>query len=127
MTYTLKNLKQVEDQAPNFGLAEMGESRFAREPLGAQSVGLAYYVLSPGKRQPFGHSHKEDEEIYVVLSGSGRARLGEEIVDLKPFDALRVAPSTTRAFEAGDDGLELLAFGGHHEGDYQLVQDFWVD
>ena len=121
------NLRQVEDQAPKFGLAEMGESRFARGALGAESVGLAYYVVSPGQRQPFGHHHQEDEEIYVVLSGSGRVRLGDEIVELAPYDAVRVAPSVTRAFEAGDDGLELLAFGGHHEGDAQMVQGFWVD
>lgn len=121
------NLREVEDQAPKFGLAELGQSRFAREALGAESVGLAYYVVAPGQRQPFGHHHAEDEEIYVVLSGSGRARVGDEIVELKPLDALRVAPSVTRAFEAGADGLELLAFGGHHEGDYAMVQDFWVD
>ena len=115
--YAKVNLREVEDQAPSFGLAEMGESRFARRALGAETVGLAYYVVLPGQRQPFGHCHSEDEEIYVVLSGSGRARVGDEIVELGRFDALRVAPAATRAFEAGDDGLELVAFGSHHEGD----------
>jgi mannose-6-phosphate isomerase-like protein (cupin superfamily) len=127
MDYAIENLRTLDDAAVQGGLSEIHEARFARKALGAEKTGLALYVFHPGKRQPFGHHHTKDEEIYVVLSGSGRVRLDEEIFDVKAFDAVRVAPTITRAFEAGDDGLELLAFGGHHENDAELVQDFWVD
>jgi mannose-6-phosphate isomerase-like protein (cupin superfamily) len=83
--------------------------------------------VKPGKRHAFGHRHAEDEEVYVVLSGSGRVRLDEEVRDVKPMDAIRIAPEVTRAFEAGPDGLELLAFGTHHPDDPQVVPDFWAD
>jgi uncharacterized cupin superfamily protein len=73
----------------------------------------------------FGHTHKADEEIYVVLSGSGTALLGEERRELRPMDALRVAPGTLRAFASGPDGLELLAFGTHHEDDVVQADDPW--
>jgi mannose-6-phosphate isomerase-like protein (cupin superfamily) len=84
-------------------------------------------VLKPGKRQAFGHSHDDAEEVYVVLSGGGRMRLDDEIVEIGRLDAIRVAPAVKRAFEAGPDGLELLAFGAHHENDGQLDTEFWKD
>lgn len=127
MSYTVKNLRETSDSAPKFGLGEMGEAHFAREELGAESTGLAYHVLNPGKRQPFGHRHQEAEEIYVVLSGGGRMRLDEEIIDVGALDAIRVAPSVKRAFEAGPRGLSLLVFGPHREGDGEIVTDFWED
>jgi mannose-6-phosphate isomerase-like protein (cupin superfamily) len=127
MDFAIENLQELDDAAVAGGLSEIHEAHFARQALGCETTGLAYYVFKPGMRQPFGHHHELDEEVYVVLSGSGRVRLGDEVIGVKPYDAVRVAPSVTRAFEAGDDGLELLAFGGHHEGDAQLVQDFWVD
>jgi uncharacterized cupin superfamily protein len=127
MDYAIENLRELDDSAVKFGISEIHEARFGRHALGCETTGVAYYVFRPGKRQPFGHHHTEDEEVYVVLSGSGRVRLDDQVVDVKPFDAIRVAPSVTRAFEAGDEGLELLAFGGHHENDAQLVNDFWVD
>lgn len=127
MSYTIKNLRETTDSAPKFGLGELGEAHFPREELGAQATGLAYQVLKPGKRQAFGHSHDEAEEVYVVLSGGGRMRLDDEIVDVGRLDAIRVAPSVKRAFEAGPDGLELLAFGAHHEKDGELDMEFWKD
>jgi mannose-6-phosphate isomerase-like protein (cupin superfamily) len=127
MSYTIKNLRQTTDSAPKFGLGELGEAHFPREELGAEATGLAYQVLKPGKRQAFGHSHEEAEEVYVVLSGGGRMRLDDEIVEIGALDAIRVAPSVKRAFEAGDDGLELLAFGAHHEKDGELDREFWTD
>lgn len=82
--------------------------------------------IHPGKRSPFTHRHKSAEEIYVVLSGSGRVKLDEEIRDVAPLDAIRVAPHTPRAFEAGEDGLELLAFGPRVVDDAEVVDDPWT-
>ena len=125
--YRIKNLREAEDMAVKFGYSETQEARFPREELGAETTGLAYHVVRPGKRQAFAHRHDKAEEITVVLSGSGRVKLDDEVVELAPMDAIRIAPYVTRAFEAGPDGLELLVFGPHHAGDSELVQDFWAD
>ena len=127
MNYTLKNLLHVEDSAKKFGYSETQEARFARGDLGAEATGLSYHVLRPDKRQAFAHRHDAAEEVYVVLSGSGRVKLEDEILEIQTMDALRVAPTITRAFEAGPEGLELLAFGPHHDGDGEMVQNFWTD
>jgi quercetin dioxygenase-like cupin family protein len=127
MSYTIKNLTETTDSAPKFGLGELGEAHFPREELGAEKTGLAYQVLNPGKRQAFGHRHDKAEEVYVVLSGGGRVRLDDEIVEIKALDAIRVEPSVTRAFEAGPDGLAWMAFGPHHEKDGEMDQEFWTD
>jgi mannose-6-phosphate isomerase-like protein (cupin superfamily) len=127
MSYTIRNLRETEDSAPKFGLGEIGEAHFPREELDSESIGLAYQVLKPGKRQAFGHRHENAEEIYVVLSGGGRMRLDDEVVDVAELDAIRVAPSVTRAFEAGSDGLTVIVFGPRHAGDGEVQQDFWRD
>jgi mannose-6-phosphate isomerase-like protein (cupin superfamily) len=127
MSYTIRNLNDTEDQAPKYGFGEIGEAHFPREELGAETTGFAYHVLKPGKRQGFGHRHDKAEEVYVVVSGSGRVRLDDDVVELSPLDALRVAPQVARQFEAGPDGLSMLAFGPHHAGDGELVKDLWND
>ncbi|HTA36262.1 MAG TPA: cupin domain-containing protein [Solirubrobacteraceae bacterium] len=127
MSYTIKNLTETTDSAPKFGLGELGEAHFPREELGAQTTGLSYQVLKPGKRQAFGHCHDKAEEVYVVLSGGGRVRLNDEIVEITALDAIRVEPSVKRAFEAGPDGLAWMAFGPHHEKDGEMDQEFWTD
>ena len=124
--YEIKNLREVEDMAVKYGHSEKQEARFPREELGAETTGLAYLVVRPGKRQAFAHRHHEAEEVYVALSGSGRVKLDDEVVEIGPLDAIRIAPHVTRAFEAGPDGLELLVFGPHHERDAEMVQDFWA-
>lgn len=126
MGHTHKNLRDVQDVAPGAGFGEVQEARFARKDLDAEDTGLAYHAMRPGKRG-FGHRHEDAEEIYVVLSGSGRMKVNEEVMDLAPMDAIRVAPQSVRAFEAGPDGLELLAFGPHHDGDGEIVGDVWGD
>lgn len=126
MSFDVKNLRQVEDLAAKAGFSETQEARFPREDLNAESIGLAYLVVRPGKQQPFAHRHEKAEEIYVVLSGSGRVKLDDEIVGLDTMDAIRVAPSVTRSFEAGREGLELLVFGPRHAGDAETVKDFWA-
>lgn len=127
MSYTIKNLESVDDIAPKHGLEEFGEARFAREHLNATQTGVAHQRLRPNKRQQFGHRHESAEEIYVVLSGSGRIRLDDDIHPIGRLDAIRVAPETMRAFEAGTDGLELLVFGPHVENDGSMVPGWWND
>ena len=126
MSFTIKNLREVEDMAPRFGFEEVQEARFPREDLSSESIGLAFHRVKPGRRQAFAHRHEQAEEIYVVLSGTGRMKLDDEVIDVAAMDAIRVAPSVARAFEAGDDGLELLVFGPRHEKDGEILrEDFW--
>jgi mannose-6-phosphate isomerase-like protein (cupin superfamily) len=125
--YTFKNLTEVEDSAPKFGFADHQEARFAGGDLDAEETGVSHHRVKPGKRQGVAHRHDEAEEIYVVLAGSGRVKLDDAIVDLRPRDALRVAPKVTRQFEGGPDGLELLVFGPRHDGDGEVIQGWWSD
>jgi len=127
--YTHANMRtDVEDSAPGFGLAPDLEAHFARKPLGAERIGVSLQKLAPGARQAFGHRHAEDEEVYVVVKGSGRVKVDNDIVVLGEWDAIRVAPETMRCFEAGDDGIEYLAFGMHTDGDSgEVVQGWWSD
>ena len=125
--YTLKKLTDVEDTAPGFGLGEIQEARFANDDLEVEDTGVSHQRLKAGKRQGFAHKHDKAEEVYVVLSGSGRVKLDDEIVELGALDAIRVSPGVTRQFEAGPDGLELLAVGPHHKGDGEVIQDWWTD
>ena len=127
--YQIKNLREIEDMALKHGFSESQQARFPREDLGAEATGLAYHVVRAGKRQPFAHRHHEAEEVNVMLSGAGRVKLDDDVVEIGPMDAIRVAPHVTRAFEAGPDDLELLVFGPpHHDRDAEPVQDdFWAD
>jgi uncharacterized cupin superfamily protein len=113
--------------APRFGLEALGEARFARGALQASATGLSLHRLKPSARQSFGHAHAVDEEIYVVLSGSGSVALDGEVLPVRARDAIRVAPAVARAFEAGPEGLELLAFGTHHAGDATMLPGYWPD
>lgn len=124
--FTLANLEEVEDAAAKHGYSEMGEARFARADLEAERTGVSLQRLRPGRRQTFGHRHSHAEEVYIVLSGSGLIKVDDEIRALRPLDAVRIAPRSTRALEAGADGLELLAVGPHHTGDAAIVSDFWT-
>jgi mannose-6-phosphate isomerase-like protein (cupin superfamily) len=127
MSHTKKNLREVEDMAPKFGFEAVQEARFAWRDLDAQRTGLALLRVKPGQRQAFAHRHDEAEEIYVVLDGSGRIKLDDEVIDVAPLDAVRIAPGVVRGVEGGPDGIEYLAFGPHHEGDGELVkgEEFW--
>jgi quinol monooxygenase YgiN/mannose-6-phosphate isomerase-like protein (cupin superfamily) len=124
--YTHLNLSDVVDMAPRFGMSEQGEARFATGPLEARRTGLSHQRLRPGVRQAFGHRHQHAEEVFLVLAGSGRIRIDDEIEEVKPLDAIRIAPGSTRAFEAGPDGLEFVVFGTHHRGDAVMDQAFWT-
>lgn len=124
--YTRVNLDEVEDAAPANGFGERWEARVARTDLEAEQSGVTHFRLRPGKRSPFVHRHREAEEVYVILRGRGRVKLGDEIREVAELDAIRIAPQLPRAFEAGPDGLEFIAFGPHH-ADGEPVEDDWVD
>ena len=103
--------------------------RFARDALGSPELGVSRFTYEPGARMPWGHRHREQEEAYVVVAGSGRAKLDDEIVELAPWDVLRVAPAVIRSFEAGPEGLDVICIGGRKPegGDSERFQDFWTD
>jgi mannose-6-phosphate isomerase-like protein (cupin superfamily) len=126
--YTVKNLKEVENAAAEHGIEGL-ESRFGRKHLDSEHLGVTYFRYSPEFRTPFGHKHREQEEAYVVVSGSGRMKLDDDVVELRQWDVVRVSPPVMRAFEAGPDGLELIAIGSDRPegGDGELVQDFWKE
>ena len=125
--FTRKRLTDVKDSAPGFGYGDVQEARFAGGDLDAERTGISHLCLKPNRRSPFGHRHDRAEEIYVVLSGSGRLKLDDEVIEVGALDAIRVAPRVTRAFEAGPEGIEVLAVGARHDGDGDVVQDWWSD
>ncbi len=123
--FTVKNLKQVDasTSAPP-GL----EARVARAQLDSEHLGVSYFHDEPGVRTPFfGHSHAEQEEAYVVVAGSGRAKLDEQVVELRRWDVLRIAPGVMRAVEGGPEGLDLIAIGSDQvEGEeVRADEGFW--
>lgn len=120
------NLDDLEDVAPANGLDHCWEARGARTALGSDRTGVMHFRLKPGKRSPFAHRHNEAEEIYVILSGTGQIKLDDNVSDVRPRDAIRVPAQVVRAFEAGPEGLEYIAFGPHHAGDGEAVDDPWV-
>jgi mannose-6-phosphate isomerase-like protein (cupin superfamily) len=126
-SHTHIRLTEVKDSAPELGADGDQETRFAQGALEAEQTGVTHHRLKPGKRQQFGHRHENAEEVYVVLSGSGRIKLDDEILELQPLDAVRISPQVTRAFEAGPGGIEVIAFGPHHEGDGELIQGWWSE
>jgi mannose-6-phosphate isomerase-like protein (cupin superfamily) len=125
--FTHKKLTDVKDSAPEFGVGDVQEARFAKGDLEAEKTGLSHVRLKPGKRSPFGHKHEEAEEVYVVISGSGRMKLDDEIIEIERLDAIRVSPEVTRAFESGPEGIEVIALGARHDGDGEIVPDWWSD
>ena len=128
-THSVVNLMEVEDQAPKFGYAPNLESRFARKPLELENSGLSHYRVAPGYRVPFGHRHTEQEEIYLVVSGSAVVKLDDEILELAQWDAVRIPAGVMRSFGAGPDGAEILAFGAPNtdNADIEMEQGWWTD
>lgn len=125
--YTLKRLTDVADSAPRLGFGANQESRFANDDLAAERTGVTYHRFKAGRRQGIGHRHDQAEEIYVVLAGAGRIKLDDEILEIEALDAIRVSPGVIRSFEAGPQGLEVLAVGARHDGDGEVFEDWWTD
>jgi mannose-6-phosphate isomerase-like protein (cupin superfamily) len=125
--YTIINLKEIEGSAGEY--APDLEAYFGRKHLDSEHLGVSYFRYGPGFRSPMGHSHREQEEVYVVVNGSGRIKLNHEILELRQWDVVRVAPATVRALEGGPDGLELIAIGTDRPegGDGVRAADWWTD
>jgi uncharacterized cupin superfamily protein len=124
--FSIKNLMDVEDSAAE---RDGIEARFARKHLDSQHLGVSYFSYGPNLRSAIGHSHREQEEAYVVVGGSGAIKLDDEIVQLRQWDVVRVAPATVRAFEGGPQGLQLIAVGSDRPegGDGIAAPDWWTD
>jgi mannose-6-phosphate isomerase-like protein (cupin superfamily) len=127
--YTLLNLRRdVEDMAPKFEMMGEGiEARFARKALGLEKSGLSYFQLGPDYKLPFGHTHSEQEEIYLVVSGTARLKLDDEEVELGELDAVRIPVGVMRGMAGGSEGAELIAFGAPDTDnkDLDMKPDFW--
>ena len=122
--WTRKNFNAVRDVSPPDVAIEW---RFARAALGSPELGVSRFTYEPGARMPWGHRHREQEELYVVVAGSGRAKLDDEVIELEAWDALRVAPEVIRSFEAGPDGLDVICIGGRKPDgpDSERFPGFW--
>ena len=127
--YTKTNLRaDVENQAPKFDMPSEMQARFARTPMGGETLGLSLFTLAPNFRIPFGHKHSEQEEVYVVVRGSGRIKVEDEIVDVAEWDAIRFDTNSMRCVEAGPDGIEYVAFGaGEDPMDAEMTPNWWSD
>jgi mannose-6-phosphate isomerase-like protein (cupin superfamily) len=125
--YTHKKLTEVEDSAPKFGYDEVQEARFANGDLETEDTGVSHHRVKPNRKQGFAHKHDQAEEVYVVVSGSGRVKLDDEVIELSELDAIRVSPQVIRCFEGGPEGIELIAFGPQHDGDGELIPNWWTD
>ena len=126
--YRKLNLDDVKDLAPDFGMQDMGQARFARGALGAERIGLAHYRMNGGRRIGFGHRHGQAEEVYVVVSGTGRFRVQDDVFPVGPRDVVYCPPEVMREWEAGPDGMEVIAFGAHVDGqDAQMTPGWWTE
>jgi mannose-6-phosphate isomerase-like protein (cupin superfamily) len=128
--YAITNLKRdVEDMAPSFELAPNLEARFARGALDSENFAVSYLRVAPSFRLPFGHNHRAQEELYVVLSGGGQLRLDDDVVEVGQYDAVRIPAETMRGFEGGPEGAELLLFGAPkgESNDAQMEPGWWTD
>jgi uncharacterized cupin superfamily protein len=125
--FTIVNFKELEDLGGEYAPAL--EARFARRHIGSEHLGVTYLRFAPGYRFPLGHSHREQEEVYVVIAGSGWIRVDDELQPLARWDVVRVAPEAIRGFEAGPEGLELIAAGSDRPegGDGVMVYDWWAE
>jgi quercetin dioxygenase-like cupin family protein len=126
--YTVQNLKDVENQGVRFGLDENDiQLRMGKDPLESEHCGISYVRLRAGWRTPFGHTHNQQEEIYVLVNGSARMKVEDEVIDMQPFTAVRVSPDTMRAYEGGPEGAELVVIGAPKTGpgDADITPNWW--
>ena len=121
------DLSQDTELLDAYELEEVGEARYVRRELGAVQTGLTHYRLPADRRLGWAHRHSAAEETYVVIAGSARMKVDDELFALERLDAVRIAPRSVREFEAGPEGLEMLAFGTHIPGDGEMVADWWSD
>jgi mannose-6-phosphate isomerase-like protein (cupin superfamily) len=127
--FTHVNFRDAPNSAAGSQVEEFLEFRQARKVIDSEHLGVSRFTVQPNYRPPFGHKHQVQEEVYVVTAGSGRFKIGDEIVDVEQGDVLRVAPTVMRAFESGPDGLELVVVGSDRpeEGDGDMTPGWWND
>ena len=127
--YTKVNLKQIEDQAPKGGLSPGLKAHFARAPLELEKSGISYFRVAPNFRLPFGHKHSEQEEVYLVVDGTARVKVDDEVVELAPWDAIRIPTGAMRSLESGSEGAEVIAFGAPNtqNADIEMQPGWWND
>jgi quercetin dioxygenase-like cupin family protein len=128
--YSKLNLvEDVDNSAEKFGMGDVLAAHFVGDGLEATQSALSLLRLKPNQRMPFGHNHKQQEEVYVVVGGSGRIKLDDEVIEVARWDAVRMAPEVMRALEAGPDGLEVVAVGAPATGlrDAQQEMGWWTD
>ena len=121
------NLLEIEDSVG--AKLEGIEGRFSRKHLDSRDLGVSHFRYAPDFRAPAGHHHREQEEAYVVVAGSGQILIDDEVHELRQWDVVRVAPEAVRAFAAGPGGLEVIAVGGPKPegGDGVRADIHWPD
>jgi mannose-6-phosphate isomerase-like protein (cupin superfamily) len=126
--YTKVNLKDVEDSAPKFNMPPGMQARFARSAIEGETLGLSHFTLEPNFRIPFGHKHPNQEEVYVLVSGSATIKVEDDVVELRQWDAIRLGRDTMRNMQAGPEGAEYIAFGaGTDPRDAEMAPDWWSE
>ena len=122
---------EIGDAPDAFGGQYPGAMRLLGGPLASEQVTLTYREMPPGTggKGSYGHRHKTQEEIYLVLSGRLEFKLGDELVELGPLTAVRVAPHTVRSvWNEGPEEAALLIASTRSEDprdDVELIEDFW--
>jgi quercetin dioxygenase-like cupin family protein len=126
-SFAIVNLQDLEDATG--GRAPGIEGRFARSHIDSRDLGVSMFRYAADVRSPIAHKHGVQEEAYIVVAGSGRVLLDGEVQELRQWDVVRVAPEVMRAFEAGPDGLDLVAVGTARpaEGDGEMGEAEWPD
>jgi mannose-6-phosphate isomerase-like protein (cupin superfamily) len=125
--YTIRQLDEVHDVLGDYP----GEMRFFGEPLGTEQVAFTHRRMPPntGGKGAYGHRHKTQEEIYFVASGRLEFKLDDDVVELGPGTAVRVAPEVARSvWNAGPEDAELVICSVKSEdvlADTETVEDFW--
>lgn len=126
--YTVISLEDAPDVLGDYP----GEMRFLTGPLEAEQAALTYRRMPPdtGGRGSYGHRHKTQEELYLVLEGTLTFKLGDEIVEAGPGTAIRVAPGTVRSVhnDADADAILVIVSTKLSEGpsaDAETVDGFW--
>jgi hypothetical protein len=127
--YTVLKVSDVDDQGKNFGLEGKMEARFMRVDLECENCGVTYLRLAPDFRIPFGHRHKVQEEVYLLVSGSARIKVGDDVHDLEPWTAVRLSKDAMRGMEAGPEGAEFVLIGAPHTGPGDAITEpnWWQD
>ena len=126
--YTICRLEDVPDF---FGGEYPGEMRLLTGALGSEQVALTYRRMPAGSggKGSYGHRHLTQEEIYFLISGRLEAKLDDDVVELEPGTAVRVAPEVARSlWNAGPEDAVLVIISVRVDdpvADTSIVEDFW--